>query len=249
MKAFFRFVFLALILVVVALFSALTAMRFAIHTREVAVPGVVGKTPAEARRIAELNGFQFEVERQYYSPKVPEGRILSQLPPAGSQVRRGWQIRVAESLGPQRVEIPDVIGQSERAAEINILRRGLDIGAVAQVQFAGAPADQVIAQSPSPSASSISAPKISLLAAQAPRPEAFVIPSFVGQTVAAASATVTAAGLRVGNITAPGTLTSTAPPSVPQAPLQPSPSSIIVSQDPAPGNKVVAGSSVDFQVR
>jgi beta-lactam-binding protein with PASTA domain len=252
MKAFFRLVFLALILLVVALVSALTAMRFAIHTREVAVPDLVGKTPAEARRIAELNGFQFEVERQYYSPKVPAGKILSQLPPAGAQIRRGWQIRVAESLGPQRVEIPNVIGQSERAAEINILRRGLDVGAVAQVQFSGVPADQVIAQSPSPSASSISAPKISLLAAQAPRPDAFVIASFIGQTVSAASSTLKAAGLRVGNVTMAASPLSAAtqsgsPP--PSATPAPSAASLIVSQNPAPGNKVLAGSAIDFEVR
>jgi len=248
MKTFFRLVFLALILLVVALLSALTAMRFAIHTREVAVPDLVGETPAEAHRIAELNGFQFEVERQYYSPKIPAGKILSQLPPAGTQIRRGWQIRVAESLGPQRVEIPNVIGQSERAAEINILRRGLDIGAVAQVQIAGIPADQVIAQSPSPSASSISAPKISLLAAQAPQPESFVIPSFIGQTVTAASATLKAAGLRVGNVTTVASAANAA------AQVSPPPSaalaeSVIVTQNPPPGNKVVAGSTVDFEVR
>ena len=251
MKAFFRLVFLALILVVVALVSALTAMRFAIHTREVAVPDLVGKTPAEARRIAELSGFQFEVERQYYSTKIPDGRLLSQLPPAGTQIRRGWQIRVAESLGPQRVEIPNVLGESERAAEINILRRGLDVGAVAQVQLAGVPADQVIAQSPSPSASSISAPKISLLAAQAPQPEAFVIPSFIGQSVSAASATVKAAGLRVGNVTTAASPASAATQAGSPPPAAPTPSaaSLIVSQNPAPGNKVIAGAAVDFEVR
>ena len=100
MKSFFRTVLLGLVLLVVALVSALTAMRFAIHGREVALPDFVGKTPAEARRIAEDSGLQVEVERQYYSPSVAEGRILSQLPLAGTLVRRGWQVRVAESLGP-----------------------------------------------------------------------------------------------------------------------------------------------------
>ena len=253
MRAFFRFIFLALILLVVALVSALTAMRFAIHTREVAVPDLVGKTPAEARRIAELNGFQFEVERQYYSPKIPAGLVLSQLPPAGTQIRRGWRIRAAESLGAQRVEIPNVIGQSERAAEINILRRGLDVGAVAQVQVSGVPADQVIAQSPSPSASSISAPKISLLAAQLPQPQAFVMPSFIGQTVSAATATLKDAGLRVGNVTMEPPLPNTpAPGTMPQSsavPTQPSADSIIVSQNPPPGGKVIADGAVSFEVR
>jgi beta-lactam-binding protein with PASTA domain len=251
MRAIFRFIFLALILFVVALVSALTAMRFAIHTREVAVPDLVGKTPAEAHRIAELNGFQLEVERQYYSAKIPAGLVLSQLPPAGTQIRRGWQIRVAESLGPQRVEIPNVIGQSERAAEINILRRGLDVGAVAQVQVASVPANQVVAQSPSPSASSIAAPKISLLAAQAPQPQAFVMPSFIGQTVSAATAALKDAGLRVGNTTIAASVATgpSVPPqgSVPQPP--PSPASIIVSQNPVPGSKVFVGSTIDFEVR
>ena len=135
MKSFFRLVLLALVLLVVALVSALTAMRLAIHGHEVAVPDFAGKSPAAARMIAEQSGLELTVERQYYSPTVPEGKILSQLPPAGSQVRRGWQVRVAESLGPQRVAIPNVMGQSERVANINIRRRGLDVGAIAQMQL------------------------------------------------------------------------------------------------------------------
>src|ERR1043165_8353067 len=124
MKSFFRLVLLALVLLVVALVSALTAMRLAIHGHVVAVPDLVGKSPAAGRMIAEQSGLEIVVERQYYSSSVPEGKIVSQLPPAGSQVRRGWQVRVADSLGPQRVDIPNVTGQSERVANINIRRRG-----------------------------------------------------------------------------------------------------------------------------
>src|SRR6266516_123835 len=102
MRSFLRFGLLALMLLVVALVSALTATRFAIHTSEVVVPNLVGKTPVEGRKLAEDNGLQMEVERRYYSPTTPEGKILSQLPPASTQVRRGWQVRVALSLGPQR---------------------------------------------------------------------------------------------------------------------------------------------------
>src|SRR5690349_4159051 len=155
MKSFFRFVLLGLVLLVVALVSALTAMRFAIHGREVAVPDLVGRTPAEARRIADAGGFQMDIERQYYSGTIPEGKILSQLPLPGTQVRRGWQIRVAQSLGPQRVEIPNVLGDSQRAADINIRRRGLDVGAVAQLAMNGATPDQVLGQSPPPKASDV----------------------------------------------------------------------------------------------
>lgn len=244
MKSFFRLVLLGLVLLVVALLSALTAMRLAIHGREVAVPQLVGKTPAEARLVVEQTGLDLNVERQYYSPTVPEGKILSQLPPAGSQVRRGFQVRVAESLGPQRVDIPNVLGQSQRAASINIRRHGLDVGAIAQMQLPDAAPDRVLSQDPPPNASGVSTPKISLLVAVSSRPQALVMPSFVGQPLGSVTLALQDAGLRVG------TVTQAPDGSSPGAPLStPSPASTIVSQTPAAGEKVLAGDAVSFEVR
>lgn len=242
MKSFFRLLLLALIMLVVALVSALTAMRLAIHGHEVAVPDFVGRSPAAARMIAEQSGLELSVERQYYSPTVPEGKILSQLPPAGSQVRRGWQVRVAESLGPQRVSIPNVMGQSERVANINIRRRGLDVGAIAQMQSQDFPDGLVLAQAPTPNASGVSAPKISLLVATPSQPQALVMPSFVGQPLGTVTQTVQDAGLHVGSVT-------TAPASAGATPAAPYPASIIVSQNPEAGEKVLAGATVNFEVR
>jgi eukaryotic-like serine/threonine-protein kinase len=247
MRSFFRLVLLALVLLVVALVSALTAMRLAIHGHEVAVPDLLGKTPAAARAIAEQSGLEVTVERQYYSPTVPEGQILSQLPTAGSQVRRGWQVRVAESLGPQRVEIPNILGQSERVANINIRRRGLDVGAIAQMRFTDAPEGQVVAQAPPPNASGVSAPKISLLVTAPAQPQALVMPSFIGQPLGSVTQALQDAGLRVGSVT-PASLPEGSPPTPPPV-STPSPASIIVSQNPAAGEKVMVGVGVNFSVR
>ena len=235
-------------LLVVALVSALTAMRFAIHTGEVVVPNLVAKTPVEGRKIAEDSGLQMEVERRYYSSTTPEGKILSQLPPANTQVRRGWQIRVALSLGPQRVEIPSLLGQSQRAAEINIRRRGLDMGALAQLQMPGTTADQVLSQSPLPNASGVSAPKISLLITAASPPQALVMPNFVGQPLASAVQVLQSAGLRVGVVTFAGQPGSPFSPPLITTP-QASANSTIMSHIPASGEKVIDGSAVNFQVR
>ncbi len=252
MKSFFRLVLLASVCLVVALVSALTAMRFAIHGREAAVPNLVGKTPSEAFRTAEESGMQVVIERQFYSPNIAEGRILSQVPEAGIQVRRGWQIRVAQSLGPQRVEIPNVMGESDRAAEINIRRRGLDVASVAEIEVPGQLPDQVLAQSPPPNASGISAPKISLLINGPAQSPAFVMPSFVGQPLGSVTLALQDAGLHVGSVnTAEQVPGSAMTPGVPTIPLPApvSPASIVVSQNPAAGQKVVAGSSVSFEVK
>jgi len=265
MKSVFRFAMLALVLVIVAMVSALTAMRFAIHGQEVAVPPLVGLAPAEAERAVAGLGLQISLERQYYSPQIPEGRIMSQLPLPGTKVRRGWLVRVAQSLGKMRVSIPDVTGQSEHAAELNIRRRGLDVASMAQVGEPGIPADQVLAQSPTANETQVAAPKISFLVSVAAEPQAFVMPSFVGQPLGSASRSLQDAGFRLGNVnvavpaspaadvgsSAAGNAPAVA--AVPTAqtgpPAQPTPASMIVSQVPAAGQKVFAGAFVSFEVR
>jgi beta-lactam-binding protein with PASTA domain len=254
MKPLFRFAALALVLVFVAMVSALTAMRFAIHGQEVEVPAIVGKTPAEAERAVAGLGLQIEVERQYYSPQIREGRIMTQLPLPGTKVRRGWQVRVAQSLGPQRVVIPDVTKQSERAAEWNIQRRGLEVASTAEMQLPGTPADQVLAQSPPANASQVEAPRTSLLVTVAADPPAYVMPSFVGQPLGSASRALQNAGFRLGNVSiappAANPASSGTPLTVPTAaPPQPSPASMIVVQTPPAGQKVPAGAVVNFEVR
>jgi beta-lactam-binding protein with PASTA domain len=256
-KSAIKFALLGLVLVIVAMVSALTAMRFAIHGQEVAVPPLVGLGPAEAERAIAGLGLQLSIERQYYSPQIPEGRIMSQLPMPGTKVRRGWQVRVAQSLGPTRVAIPDVTGQSEHAAELNIRRRGLDITSMAQVVAPGIPADQVLAQSPPANATQVAAPNISLLLTGAAQTQAFVMPSFIGQSLGSVSRTLQDEGFRLGNVsvaapTAAPTGDVAASPdaaTVTAAATQASPASIIVSQVPAAGQKVIAGAAVNLEVR
>jgi eukaryotic-like serine/threonine-protein kinase len=201
MKSFIRFAMLALVLIIVAMVSGLTAMRLAIHGQEVTVPAIIGLTPADAERAVTSLGLQMMIERQYYSAQIPEGRIMSQLPMPGTKVRRGWEVRVAQSLGRTRVTIPDVTGQSEHAAELNIRRRGLDIASMAQVESSQIPPDQVLAQSPPANAEQLLEPKISLLITTASEPQTFVMPSFAGQSLGSASRTLQDNGFRLGNVT------------------------------------------------
>jgi len=258
---------MVLLLVTVALVSALVTMRIAVHGREVEVPDVRGKTPGEAHRLAEERGLSTQTERQYYSPAVPEGRVLSQVPEPGSVVRRGWELRLALSLGPQRVTIPQMVGESQRAAAIVLQQHGLD-GSVAEIDLPGAIAGQVIGQDPPANAVDVAAPKVSLLVVQEASPDNYAMPGFVGRPLGSAMIAIKDAGFSLGKVTIapPAAAASIANPTAPVPtsessatsptnPLQtttgaaPSPAAIIVSQDPAPGRKVAAGSEIRFVVR
>jgi eukaryotic-like serine/threonine-protein kinase len=266
MRTFLRVLWMALLLITVALVSALVTMRIALHAREVKVPDLHGRTPSEARRLAEQDGLTAQVDRQYYSAMVPEGRVVSQTPGPGSVVRRGWSLSLAVSLGPQRVTIPQVVGQSARAAEITLQQRGLDIS-VSELNVPGATPGQVLAQDPPSNATDVAAPKVNLIvAAQNPAPGAYVMPSLVGRPLGSASLVIKDAGFTLGKVTAADQLGVPSPegapgqtpqlaPIPPNAPIAapnatiPSPASMVVSQQPAAGQRVLAGSEIRLTVR
>ena len=233
MRRFFRYVLMALVLLTVMLLSAMTTMRMAIHGREVMTPKLVGLSMDQAERITSANGLLLDTESRFYSDTVPEGRVVSQLPAPGIRVRRGWRMRVALSLGPQRAIIPDLTGQSPRAAEINVRRRGLEVGAVAVAHIPDTTPDQVLAQSPPANAASVSSPKINLLVSAPEQSQAYVMPNLVGRHLTDAVQALQQAGLRLGAVTAsaaggsPGT---------------------IVRQSPPPGQRVTPETTVSFEV-
>jgi beta-lactam-binding protein with PASTA domain len=255
MRQFFRTLLLALVLMTVALISALTAMQLAIHGREVAIPKLVGMSPIEAERAGAASGLQVVVEREFYSADTPEGKIMTQMPLPGTKVRRGWSIRVAQSLGPLRVAIPDVTGGSERIAELNIRRRALVLGSIARINLPDMPPDQVISQSPPANASGVSAPKISLLVTDGPEPLTYVMPNLTGRPLGSAILALQEAGIKVGKVSMLPPLSTSQPgepqtaPVPPSAVSEPSAASMVVTQSPAPGQKIVAGSAVNFEVR
>ncbi len=242
LRKLLRYFLLGLVLLLVFCASALLAMRFAIHGREVRVPRLAGLTPTEAERIANADGLVLSVESRFYTPSVPEGRIVSQAPAPDTRVRRGWKVVVAESLGPQRSAIPNLVGQSEHAADINISRRRLEIRSVATIHLPGAQPGTVVAQDPSPNAKDVISPKIGLILSAADNAQRYVMPNFVGKSLTEATNALERAGFTLGNVqmvaapaTADGTAASTA-------------SEIIVRQHPLPGQKVAAGTSINFEV-
>lgn len=235
-----KYFFLGLVLLLVFLSSALLAMRFAIQGREVHVPRLAGLTPAEAERVANSDGLVLSVESRFYSPSVPTGRIISQSPAPGAIVRRGWKIRVAASLGTQHAAVPNLVGQSQHAAGINVSRRGLEVGTVAAIHLPGATPDTVVAQSPPPDAADVTSPKVSLLIATADNGQRYVMPSFVGKPLADANIALIKGGFTLGKVhvvnssddaNAAGT------------------SGIIVRQSPAAGQRVTSGAAISFDVR
>jgi beta-lactam-binding protein with PASTA domain len=238
LRKLLKYFFLSLVLLLVFLSSALLAMRFAIQGREVRVPKLTGLNPLEAERVANTNGLVLSVESRFYNSHVPQGRIVSQAPEQGATVRRGWKIRVAESLGPQRAAVPNLIGQSQHAAEINISRRGLETGTIGYVHLPGVAPGTVIAQSPAAEATEVASPRVNLILSAAENGQRYIMPSFVGKPLSEAATAIEKAGFTFGkihSITTSGSASTSA-------------SGMVIHQFPQAGQSISAGASISFEV-
>jgi eukaryotic-like serine/threonine-protein kinase len=195
---FFQIGSLVMLLVAVALLAAITTMHFAIHGAEVQVPALKGMTVAEARSQTSGLGLNLDVDNRYYSGDVAAGHILSQSPDPGAVVRREWRVRVSESLGPQKVEVPETVGQEDRVAALRLRHGGLEVGVTAHLPWAGAAEGMVLSQDPPAHAQGIARPSINLLVAAASddAPDGFVMPDLTGLPVVSAQAELASVGIQ-----------------------------------------------------
>ena len=229
----------------VALLSALITMRLAIHTGEVETPSLSGLTLEEAANASNKLRLNLTVENRFYSTTVPAGRVLSQSPSAGATVRKGWHMRVTESLGPQRVTIPDTVGMNDRDAGMAIRRASLDIGATAHIPSPGI-SDVVLAQTPPANAEGVDKPEVSLLLTEpyTAVPKAWVMPNLVGLSYSAASARMRDMDLRVYAIVpqpAAPVVDPNAPAGTPApAPTPMAPAGVVLTQTPTAGARVTS---------
>lgn len=257
MIAFFRFILVLMLLVIVAMTAALVTMHFAIHGAEVSIPDFRGMTLADAGSKAASDGLSLHVENKLYSTDVPEGRIASQSPAAGAMVRRGWRVWLTQSLGPQKLAIPDTLGKDQRVASIEIRRAELQTGSVATLPLPAGPVGSVVAQSPAPGASGVASPVVNLLvagpSAAVPAAPAYVMPDVTGQLFTAAALSLTRVGLQMAPLKTLNThVPAVAAPNAAGAGTQPAPpsapSGTVIAQSPAAGSRVDATTPVQLTV-
>jgi len=229
----FRMALLLFILSSVAFLSALTAMRFAIHGREVTMPDLAGVSAKQAQQILRGRSLGMKIEDRVYST-LPVDAVVRQSPPANERVKTGQFGHVVVSLGPQKVSIPELKDLSLRSAQVELLRSGMQLGEVSDVYLAGSEADTVVQQDPAPGTTDVQSPHVNLLVGLGPRPPAYEMPELVGLTLSEAESRVSGAGLKPPTVTGLATLGM--------------PAGTVVAQMPARGRRVDANSTIELQI-
>ena len=198
-----RMAFLVFILASAAFLSAITAMRVAIHGREVPMPNLVGKNVSEASQTLRSKGLLLRVADRLYSD-LPINQVVRQTPPPGMLMKVSQQAHVVLSLGQKQLEIPSLEGHTLRTSRIELLREGLQLGEVSSVALPDEPADKVLLQSPK-HGKMAATPKVDVLISAGPREASYVMPYLIGLNEIEAQRRMDLAGLhrKVNYLSAP----------------------------------------------
>lgn len=191
-----------LLLVALALtagLSAVTTMRVVLSSQEVTVPSVVNKPVPDAKALAGRRGLELRVEGRRHDSRVAAGNVAVQEPAAGATLKSQRSIRVWTSLGPRRLSVPALTGQSVRTARLTLDQASLPLLRVVEVDDP-APEGTVLVQMPPPGEIEDEIEGVSLLVSRGRWGMDYMMPDLIGRPAESVVASLNAAGLKIAEV-------------------------------------------------
>ena len=229
-----KYALVGLALLVTAGLAALTTMRVVLTSQEVVVPSLVNKRVSEAGSLATRSRLSLQIEGRRHDPRVQPDRIVAQEPPPGSTLKSQRSIRVWVSLGPRRLTVPAVEGESIRTGRLSLEQAQVPVGRVVEVPD-GSQEGTILMQHPPPGETdTLGTEGASLLVSIGPVHRNYVMPDLIGKPAAQVLDRLRLAGLKVAEVR------YRSYPGVPQG--------MVLKQVPAAGFRVSPRTSVTLEI-
>ncbi|MGI5911754.1 MAG: protein kinase domain-containing protein [Syntrophomonadaceae bacterium] len=189
------------IIAVFGLFSGILFMLGGnIFGNEVVVPDIIGKSINEANdELAKLN-LTMNVKEKQYNDSFAKDTIIYQDPGKGQKVKEGREIDIILSLGPQEIEVPQLVGSKLTDAEITLRNNNLEIGNVEEIYDDKYKEGYIISQNPKAGAKVLKNEKVDLMVSKGETPAKVSMPNLIGLNLEAAKEEILKNNLRVGEI-------------------------------------------------
>ncbi len=225
-----------LAVVVIVLVAAIVLLKYAAgSTGGVAVPNLVREQLSVAKAKIVSDGFKVGTLTPRSSTSITKGDVISQSPQFGGNAAKGSAINLVYSSGKPaaaKVSVPSVIGDGTAKAEAAITAAGL-VPRIDHLPAADGTANTVVGQSPQ---AGTMVPKGSSVTIKVP--SALTMPDVLGQTVGAATGTLSASPYNY-------VVTPVYGPAPAGSPYTPG---TVYATSPKPGALTPAGSSITLYV-
>jgi serine/threonine-protein kinase len=215
-------------IVVLGLLAAVGGWWFGIG-RYTTTPTLVSITRAQALTVAQQQGFTVRFDGGRFDEKVPKDTVLAQQPGPGQRIVSGGEITLTLSRGPERYQVPDVVGKAFELAKQDVERLHLVV-ARGDAYSDIVPVGSVVATDPAVGTEVKPNTQVKLLVSKGRSP--ITMPSLVGMDVNAAKEQLRKLGLKV---------------TVVQKDDQ-RPKDQVIAQDPTDGTGLEKGANVTLTV-
>jgi serine/threonine-protein kinase len=160
-------------------------MSAVVHSKkDVQIPDLSGKTIDDSVSILSSLNLGVKKDGEEFNENMPAGIIIRQNPAAGMTVKEGKIVRVTVSQGGEMLYVPNLVGQTSRAAEIAIRTAGLTLGEESTRYSLVADKDRVLSQDPAAGSGAEKDALVNLvLSAGRPPANMKLMPPFVGKDV------------------------------------------------------------------
>lgn len=160
-----------------------------------AAPKLTGMDRAQAEQLARKAGFSAHFDDGRFSEEIAKDTVLDQNPPAGQRVVKGSDISLTLSLGPERYQVPDIVGKSWELATVDLTAVKLQPIKGTPAYSDTAPVNTVLKVVPDVGTVLKPGDKVTLILSKGKAP--LTVPNVVGQDQAAARAQLEGMGLAV----------------------------------------------------
>jgi serine/threonine-protein kinase len=199
------------------------------HGGSISVPTVAGKTEKKAENLIVQAKLQVGPVIKQADETVKSGHVIKASPAEGTLVPPNSKVTLYVSTGPAQKQVPSVVGKSQQDATQALSQAGFNVGKVTQDSSSTEPAGTVLQQSPPGGSQAKPGTSVDLTVSGG----AVKVPSVVGESVTAAIASLSQAGLTYTTVTV-------TQPGVPPG--------VVVSQNPGAGSAVPPQTQVTLSV-
>jgi len=200
-RSIFKFFFLLAVFFGIAGISAYLTLTLVIESEEtVVVPELENKNAINVLEMLSDLGLNTKVKGSEYSPDVPRHHVIYQEPEPGTIIKKGRDIKVVLSKGPQTFATPNLADLPRQQAEVIMANNGLKTGVITRTYSQSIKKDYVIAHTPDVGTEAQRNEPIDLLISLGPRPAEYVMPDLEGIGLEEAVQIIEQYGLTVGRI-------------------------------------------------
>jgi serine/threonine-protein kinase len=200
----------------------------------VIVPNLEGKDVLVGLELLSDLGLNTRVKGIRYDDQVPQHHVIEQDPEPGSAIKRGRDVKIQVSRGPESIVMPNLSGLSLQQSRILLTQNGLCQGAISRMHSTPHPLGQVMDHYPSAGRRVTRRTCVDLLVSQGAPTPVMIMTQLTHMPLDAALRCLERSRLAAGRI---HSVTVNAPPL-----------DTVVDQTPPDGYRVSAGTRVDLTV-